>query len=130
MTDRELLEELERQEALEKMTDEDIDFSDIPKITDFSNFRPARAYLQRVAQWNRDHRPQAIQKLREKIAAEEQKGPAAGSMIEELREEERADHARHTAANLLSLGKLTWAEIAESVGLPIGEVQELARRTA
>jgi uncharacterized protein (DUF4415 family) len=28
--------------ALEKMPDEEIDFSDIPKITDFSQFRPAK----------------------------------------------------------------------------------------
>ena len=43
-------EELLRQ--LEAMTDDDIDCSDIPEVTDFSNFRPAREHMRRIAEFN------------------------------------------------------------------------------
>ena len=35
--------------------------------------------------------------------------------------------AKKAASNLLRIGKLTFAEIAESVGLPLSEVQNIAQ---
>lgn len=39
-------------QRLEAMTDDEIDCSDIPEVTDFSNFRPAREHLRRIAEHN------------------------------------------------------------------------------
>lgn len=127
MTSAEMVEDLECLIRLEKMTDEDIDFSDIPEITDFSHFRPARDFLRKTAQWNHDHRPEIIRHLRKQAEEEEREAEAER---EGLREEGRLEAERRAAANLLRLGKLTLTEIAEGVGLPLTEVQELARRTA
>jgi len=35
------------------MRDEDIDFSDIPEIRDFSNWRPAKPFIEKMRQNNR-----------------------------------------------------------------------------
>mgnify|MGYP000869576631 CR=1 FL=1 len=39
--------------AMMDMTDDDIDFSDIPQVTDFSTWIPAEDYLKRIAEHNR-----------------------------------------------------------------------------
>ena len=127
MTTAEMIEDLECEIRLEQMTDEDIDYSDIPEITDFSNFRPAREHFQRVAQWNRDHREEILQSLKAQAAAEEEARLEAERLF---KEELRLEHARETALNLLRLDKLTASEIAGSVGLPLSEVQDLARKPA
>lgn len=53
------------------------------------------------------------------------------SIIDEIKSEGRYEgelkKAKQTVANLLKIGKLTLAEIAESVGLDVTEVKELAR---
>ena len=38
--------------ALMNMTDDDIDFSDIPRVTNFSTWRPAKDYLKSIAKHN------------------------------------------------------------------------------
>lgn len=121
------LERLECLMDLEKMTDDDIDCSDIPEITDFSNFRPARELFRQTAQWNYEHRAQIVEALRAKVAAEEE---ARLEAERQAKEELRLEHARETALNLLRLDKLTASEIAGSVGLPLSEVQDLARKPA
>ena len=45
----------------------------------------------------------------------------------EGRMEGQLEKAKQTALNLLRIGKLTLAEIAESVGLPMAEIQKIAR---
>lgn len=127
MTTAEMIEDLECAIRLEKMTDDDIDYSDIPEITDFSNCRPAKEHFRRVAQWNHDHREQILESLRAKVAAEEEARLESERLF---KEELRLEHARETALNLLRLDKLTASEIAESVGLPLDEVQDLARKPA
>jgi DNA-directed RNA polymerase specialized sigma24 family protein len=41
--------------------------------------------------------------------------------------EGQLEKAKQAALNLLRIGKLTLAEIAESVGLPMAEIQKIAR---
>ena len=49
---------------LEAMTDDEIDCSDIPEVTDFSNFRPAREHMRRIAEFNlRSKRKSELEKL-------------------------------------------------------------------
>ncbi len=49
---------------LEAMTDDDIDCSDIPEVTDYSRFRPAREHMRRVAEFNlRSKRKSELEKL-------------------------------------------------------------------
>ena len=127
MTTAEMIEDLECRIRLEAMTDDDIDCSDIPEITDFSNFRPAREHLRRVAQWNHDHREQILESLKARAAAEEE---ARRESERQAKEELRLAYARETALNLLRLDNLTASEIAGSVGLPLSEVQDLARKPA
>ena len=50
---------------LEAMTDEDIDFSDIPEVTDFSNWRPARDHLRAIAEANYRWRQEKTRQLNE-----------------------------------------------------------------
>ncbi|MBQ9527462.1 MAG: hypothetical protein IJR68_07605, partial [Fretibacterium sp.] len=45
----------------------------------------------------------------------------------EGRMEGQLEKAKQAALNLLRIGKLTLAEIAESVGLPMAEIQKIAR---
>ena len=45
----------------------------------------------------------------------------------EGRKEGKLENAKQAALNLLRIGKLTLAEIAESVGLPMEEIQKIAR---
>ena len=45
----------------------------------------------------------------------------------EGRMEGQLEKAKQAALNLLRIGKLTLAEIAESVGLPMVEIQKIAR---
>ena len=42
--------------ALMKMKDEDIDFSDIPRVTDFSRFKPLKPRLDAMREHNRQNR--------------------------------------------------------------------------
>ena len=127
MTTTEMIEDLECEMRLETMTDDDIDFSDIPEITDFSNFRPAKDFLRGIAEANYKNRDKILQNLRKQAAEEERQAQAEK---ERLRAEGRFDAARQAALNLLKLDKLTPAEIAECLELPLSEVQELARKTA
>ena len=55
---------------LAAMTDDDIDYSDIPEVTDFSNWRPAKEHLRRVAQWNYDPRAQIARSLEAQTAGQ------------------------------------------------------------
>lgn len=50
---------------LEAMTDDDIDFSDIPEVTDFSNWRPARDHLRAIAEANYRWRQEKTRQLNE-----------------------------------------------------------------
>ena len=45
----------------------------------------------------------------------------------EGRMEGQLEKAKQAALNLLRIGKLTLAEIAESVGLPMAEIQKIAQ---
>ena len=49
--------------ALMKMKDEDIDFSDIPRITDFSRFKPLKPRLDAMREHNR-----YVREMRKKLA--------------------------------------------------------------
>ena len=55
--------------ALMEMKDEDIDFSDIPEITDFSRFKPAKPYFDKIREHNRKLRLE-----RERLEAENRAG--------------------------------------------------------
>ena len=46
---------------------------------------------------------------------------------EEGRMEGKLENAKQAALNLLRIGKLTLAEIAESVGLSMAEIQKIAQ---
>lgn len=48
---------------LEAMTDEDIDFSDIPEVTDFTNWRLARDHLRAIAEANYRWRQEKTRQL-------------------------------------------------------------------
>lgn len=48
---------------LEAMTDDDIDCSDIPEVTDFSNWRPAREHLRRIATENYRRRTEITRQM-------------------------------------------------------------------
>ena len=48
---------------LMKMKDEDIDFSDIPRITDFSRFKPLKPRLDAMREHNR-----YVREMRKKLA--------------------------------------------------------------
>lgn len=54
---------------LRDVRDEDIDFSDIPPITDFSRFRPAKPYLDKI----REHNKRVNAELERKKLEESQK---------------------------------------------------------
>ena len=48
---------------LEAMTDDDIDCSDIPEVTDFSNWRPAREHIRRIAAANYQRRREITRQI-------------------------------------------------------------------
>ena len=50
---------------LEAMTGDDIDCSDIPEVTDFSNWRPAREHIRRIAAANYQRRKEITRQLGE-----------------------------------------------------------------
>ena len=54
---------------LEAMTDDDIDYSDIPEVTDFSKWRPAREHLRDIAASNYRHRTEITQRLNDRKPA-------------------------------------------------------------
>ena len=49
--------------ALMSMKDEDIDFSDIPEVTDFSRFRPAKPHFDKMREHNR-----YVEEMRKRLA--------------------------------------------------------------
>lgn len=53
----------ERLIRLMEMKDEDIDFSDIPRITDFSRFRRGKSYFDKMREHNR-----YVREMRELLA--------------------------------------------------------------
>ncbi len=60
----------ERLLDLMEMRDEDIDYSDIPRITDFSRFRPLKPRVDAMRENNRRRREE-----RERLAALESQNP-------------------------------------------------------
>ncbi|MBR0035991.1 MAG: hypothetical protein IJP54_09965 [Synergistaceae bacterium] len=58
----------ERLLALMEMRDEDIDYSDIPRITDFSRFRPLKPKIDAMRENNRRRREE--RERREALAAQ------------------------------------------------------------
>ena len=54
---------------LEAMTDDDIDYSDIPEVTDFSKWRSAREHLRDIAASNYRHRTEITQRLNDQKPA-------------------------------------------------------------
>ncbi|MBQ9528568.1 MAG: hypothetical protein IJR68_13280 [Fretibacterium sp.] len=48
---------------LEAMTDDDIDCSDIPEVTDFSNWRPAKEHFKRIAAENYRRRAEITRQI-------------------------------------------------------------------
>lgn len=58
---------------LEAMTDDDIDFSDIPEVTDFSNWRPARDHFRAIAEANYRWRQEKTRQLNEQQAKQNTK---------------------------------------------------------
>lgn len=46
-----------------EMKDEDIDYSDIPEITDFSRFKPAKPHFDKIREHNR-----YVREMRKKLA--------------------------------------------------------------
>ena len=54
---------------LEAMTDDDIDYSDIPEVTDFSNWRPAGEHIRRIAAANYQRRKEITRQISETQAA-------------------------------------------------------------
>ncbi|MBQ9565307.1 MAG: hypothetical protein IJU98_06940 [Synergistaceae bacterium] len=54
---------------LEAMTDDDIDCSDIPEVTDFSNWRPAREHIKRIATANYQRRREITRQINSRESA-------------------------------------------------------------
>ena len=50
---------------LEAKTDDEIDYSDIPEVTDFTNWRPARDHLRAIAEANYRWRQEKTRQLNE-----------------------------------------------------------------
>ena len=58
---------------LEAKKDEDIDLSDIPEVTDFSNWRPARDHFRAIAEANYRWRQEKTRQLNEQQAQQNSK---------------------------------------------------------